>query len=333
MASSTSEQPPPPSSTLMRATLLQEFGPADRLQPVTLADPRPGDGEVTIATELAGVTFVETQIRAGKPPRPAMLPALPVVLGNAVGGVVAEAGSGVDVELVGRRVVSSLSGSGGYAQLAIAPASALIEVPNDLALRDAVALLADGRTALLAIRSVRLAAGERVLILPAGGGVGNLLVQLAHRAAAIVLAAAGAERKLELARALGADLTIDYGRENWCQSLEPVDVVIDGVGGTVGRTAFELLRPGGRMLRLGMASGGFTAVNDHEAAAQRVTLVQSTPPDPATLKETTREALNLADQGSLKATIGQTFPLEHARDAHAAIEARTTIGKTLLVTR
>jgi NADPH2:quinone reductase len=99
-------------------------------------------------------------------------------------------------------VVSSLRGTDGYAHLALAPASMLIEVPNDLALRDAVALLADWRTALLAIRSVRLAAGERVLVLPAGGGVGNLLVQLAHSAAAIVIAGAGGERKLELARHL-----------------------------------------------------------------------------------------------------------------------------------
>jgi NADPH2:quinone reductase len=72
----------------MRATLLREFGPPDRLLPVTLADPTPGDRQVVIATELAGVTFVETQIRAGRAPRPDMLPDLPAVLGNAVGGVV-----------------------------------------------------------------------------------------------------------------------------------------------------------------------------------------------------------------------------------------------------
>ncbi len=317
----------------MRATLLREFGPPDRLQPVTLPDPHPDDGEVAIATELAGVTFVETQIRAGRPPRPDMLPDLPVVLGNAVGGVVAEVGSGVDVTLVGRRVICSLRGGGGYAQLALAPASALIEVPDDLALRDAVALVADGRTALLAIRSLRPAAGERVLVLPAGGGVGSLLVQLAHNQAAIVLAAAGGHRKLDLARSLGADLTIDYRREDWWKSIDPVDIVIDGVGGTAGRAAFEQLRPGGRMLRLGMASGAFTAINDQDAAAQQVTLVQTTPPNPSTLRDLAREALELSARGKLQATIGQTFALEHAEDAHAAIEERTTIGKTLLITR
>lgn len=317
----------------MRAALLGQFGPPDRLQPATVADPRPGDGEAVIATEMAGVTFVETQIRAGRPPRPEMLPELPIVLGNAVGGVVTEVGWGVDVELVGRRVVSSLRGTGGYAQLALAPAASVIEVPKDLALRDAVALLADGRTALLATRWVRLAAGERVLILPAGGSVGSLLVQLAHSAGAIVLAAAGSERKLELARSLGADLTIDYRREDPWNALGPVDVVIDGVGGTAGRAAFERLGPGGRMLQLGMASGAFTAISDRELADRRATLVKPTPPAPSTLKALTREALELSVRGKLRATIGQTFALEHAQDAHAAIEARTTIGKTVLTTQ
>lgn len=317
----------------MRAVLLREFGPPDRLTPATLPDPRPDSGEVTIATELAGVTFVETQIRAGRPPRLGMLPALPVVLGNAVGGVVTELGPGVEAELLGRRVVSSLRGSGGYAQLARAQAAVLVEVPDELPLPDAVALLADGRTALLAIRSVRLVAGERVLVLPAGGGVGNLLVQLAHRVGAIVLAAAGGERKLELARALGADVTVDYRRERWAEPLGPVDVVIDGVGGSVGRAAFELLRPGGRMLRLGMASGTFTAIRDQEATARRVTLIPTTPPSAARLADLTSEALQLAAAGKLRATIGQTVALEKARDAHAAIEARTTVGKTLLAAR
>jgi NADPH2:quinone reductase len=87
------------------------------------------------------------------------------------------------------------------------------------------------------------------------------------------------------------------------------------------------------MLRLGMASGEFTAISDQQAAARRVTLVRITPPDPSTLRNLARDAIKLAAQGELRATIGQTFALEHAREAHAAIEARTTLGKTLLATR
>jgi NADPH2:quinone reductase len=276
---------------------------------------------------------VETQIRAGRPPHAAMHPRLPVVLGNGVGGVVAAVGPGVDSALLGRRVVGSLDGRGGYAERAATAAMASVEVPAGLAMRDAVALLADGRTALHALRQVELAAGERVLILPAGGGVGTLLVQLARERGAGVLAGAGGTDKLELARSLGAEDAADYRRPGWSDGIDGVDVVIDGVGGAVGRAAFERLRRGGRLLRLGMASGAFAAVAPGDAAARGVTLVEGPRPTPEALASLTRETLELAAGGRVRPIVGQTFPLARAADAHAAIEARRTLGKTLLVVR
>jgi NADPH:quinone reductase len=314
----------------MRAVVLSRFGPAANLRPADVPAPAPGPGEVAIDVELANVTFVETQIRAGRPPSPAMLPTLPAILGNGVGGVVAELGDGVDPALAGRRVVSSLRGFGGYAERALAPAAALLDVPAGVALRDAVALLADGRTALLALRAAAPTAGQTVLILAAAGGVGSLLVQLARAGGARVVAAAGGERKLALARELGADAAVDYTRDGWAGEAGAVDVVLDGVGGAVGRAAFEQLRPGGRLHRFGMASGAFTAVGEDEADARGVTLVAGARPDAAALAAAAREALELAASGRLRATIGQTFPLERAADAHAAIESRATLGKTLL---
>ena len=130
----------------MRAVIMRAFGPPRVLEPAVAADPGQ-HGEVVIDVEFAGVTFVETQIRAGRPPRPEMLPALPAILGNGVGGTVTETGAGVDRGLTGRRVVSSLNGTGGYAQRAVTAAERLIEVPGGVSLRDAAALLADGRTA------------------------------------------------------------------------------------------------------------------------------------------------------------------------------------------
>lgn len=229
----------------MRAVQLHEYGPPERLEPVELPDPVPGPDEVLIDVELASVTFVETQIRAGRPPSPAMLRELPVVLGNGVGGVVA-----------GRRVVSSLRGSGGYAERVAVPADAPIEVPDGLSMSDAVALLADGRTALMMLRAAEVRPGETVLVEAAAGGVGSLLVQLARNAGARVVAAAGGERKLDLARSLGADLAIDYTRGGWGEQIREwargaVDVVFDGVGGPIARAAFELLGPGGRMASFG----------------------------------------------------------------------------------
>lgn len=104
----------------MRAVIMRKFGPPGVLEPVAMPSPVPGPGEVAVDVEFAGVTFVETQIRAGRPPRPEMLPALPAILGNGVGGTVAEAGDGVDPGLIGRRAVASLNGTGGYASRTVA---------------------------------------------------------------------------------------------------------------------------------------------------------------------------------------------------------------------
>ena len=133
----------------MRAVVMHEFGPPSVLVAEEVSDPAPGPHQVVVDVEAANITFVETQVRAGRPPNPSMLPALPAILGNGVGGAVARVGERVDPELIGRRVVASLGGSGGYAQSAVAEASALIEVPDALSTPEAVALLADGRTALM----------------------------------------------------------------------------------------------------------------------------------------------------------------------------------------
>ena len=121
-----------------------------------------------IDVEYANLTFVETQVRAGRPPHPAMLPALPAILGNGVGGVVVQAGPGHEA-LIGRAVISSLGGAGGYAQRAVSAVERLIEVPEGIAMPDAVALLADGRTAYGLIRLAAPGPGDRVLVEAAGG--------------------------------------------------------------------------------------------------------------------------------------------------------------------
>src|SRR5205085_7478220 len=117
-----------------------------------------------------------------RPPHPSMLPALPAILGNGVGGTVTGTGAGSGADA--RRVVASLNGTGGYAERAASPASRLIDVPDALAMRDAVALLADGRTALALAARADLRGGETVLIEAAGGGVGTLLVPIARNAGA-----------------------------------------------------------------------------------------------------------------------------------------------------
>ncbi|MFJ1702690.1 zinc-binding dehydrogenase [Kitasatospora sp. NPDC088346] len=314
----------------MRAVWLKEFGGPGVLAEGEAARPVPGPGQVLVEVAYANTTFVETQFRAtGRGPftgRP------PLVLGNGVGGVVVEAGPGADPELVGLRVIASTGGSGGYAEYALAPADGLYAVPEGLALDAAVALLADGRTAVLQLDAAAVKPGDRVLVEAAAGGVGSLLVQLARAAGATVVAAAGGERKLAIARDLGAAETVDYRRTGWTEHLPPVDVVFDGVGGAVGRAAFELLRPGGRMVSYGLASGEWAGIGEDAAAARQITLL-SPVPSPGLVRRATALALGEAVAGRLRPLIGQRFPLARAADAHAAIESRATLGKTLLEVR
>jgi NADPH2:quinone reductase len=312
----------------MQAVWLREFGRPDVLAPGEAPDPVAGPGQATVDVVHANITFVETQFRAtGGGPFAAELPMIP---GNGVGGVVAAVGEGVDPALTGARVVTSTGGAGGYAERVAVDAAGLIAVPDGLALDSAVALLADGRTATLLTRAAAPGPGERVLVEAAAGGVGTLLVQLAKAAGARVVAAAGGERKLGLARALGADECVDYTDPGWTERAGTVDVVFDGVGGDVGRAAFTLLGTGGRMVSFGLASGSWAGIDEADAAVRGVTLLGLTRPTPAGLREATESALAEAAAGRLRPVIGQRFPLARAADAHAAIEARETVGKTLL---
>jgi NADPH2:quinone reductase len=316
---------------------MAEFGAPTVLVPGSAPDPEPGPGEVGIAVSVVGIAFIETRRRAGQSFPPGDQPRLPMIPGNAVGGVVTAAGPGAPAELVGRRVVSSTGGCGAYAEQVAVAAAELIEVPDGLDLQAATALLADGCTAIGLARLAALAAGDRVLVEAAAGGVGSLLVQLAVGAGATVIGAASSQRKLELARELGAHAVVNYAAPGWTGQARQaaggvdVDVVFDGVGGTIGEAALALVGAGGRFVVHGLASGSFT---DTAAAVERgvqVTGLRQWASLGMDNRDLTRLALAEAVAGRLRPIIGQTFPLEAAADAHAAIEARSTLGKTLLL--
>ena len=313
----------------MRAVRMTGFGGPEVLELTELPDPEPGPGQMLIEVAAAAVVFVDTQVRAGGGPRK---PELPVVPGNGVAGVVTRVGDGVGLELIGARVVSATGGSGGYAERAVVDAAGVIPVPAGLDLRQAAALLADGRTAIGLVQAARPAAGEWVLVEAAGGGVGSLLVQLCVAAGARVVAAAGGKAKLELAAELGAEVLVDYTRPDWADEVRAatggLDLVFDGVGGEVGRTALTLVRPEGRFCVHGAASGSMTSTDGFPG---EVIGLGALPRDADRLRELTTAALTEAAAGKLRPTIGQTFPLAEVAAAHRAIEARETIGKTLLL--
>lgn len=313
----------------MRAVWLREFGGPEVLVPDVAPDPVAGPGQLVVDVEFVNVTFVETQVRGGVGPFPVSLPMVP---GNGVGGVVASVGEGVAAGLVGTTVVTSTGGSGAYAERVVVDADSVFAVPSGRPLDAAVALLADGRTATMMLRAAAVQAGDRVLVEAAAGGVGSLLVQLASGAGARVVGAVGGARKAAIAAELGADFVVDYTEPGWDERVRDtvggVDVVFDGVGGEIGQTAFSLLESGGRMVSFGLASGSWVSIPDGEAVRRGVEVVR-----PAASAQEMRAFTESALDGPLQPLIGQRFPLERASDAHAAIEARATVGKTLLEVR
>ena len=321
----------------MRAAIATRPGPPQVLTAGTLPDPELAPHQVRVAVETAATTFIDTQLRAGTGPRPLPAEAFPLVLGNGVGGVVTEVGAEVDPAWHGTRVIAATGGRGGYASQAVVAATELHPVPAALETATAIALLADGRTALALANAARIRPGETVAVTAAAGGVGSLLVQLARDAGASVVALAGGRRKLDHARALGAEIALDYLAPDWPAQLDAVtgglDVVFDGVGGAVSQPLAYRLRAGGRYLPHGMASGSWGRADPDRL---RVGGVQTIPltalgTDAAAQYLLVETALDLALAGTLRPTVGLSVPLAEAAEAHVAMEARTVLGKTLLV--
>ena len=326
----------------MRVVEVTEFGGPEVLVPREAPEPVAGPGKAVIEVALAEILFLDTQLRSGwgreyfdiRPP---------FVPGAGVAGTVVSVGGGVDPHQVGRRVVAGTSGAGaynggGYAERVAVPAEELFDVPEGLDLSAALAALHDGYMAVSRLEKAAVKPGEIVLVGAAGGSIGVWLVPLAHGAGARVIAAARGERKLSHARELGADVAVDYSEAGWPErALDVVggagiDVVFDGAGGEAGTAAFEATAQGGRFFSYGAASGGFAKIDPKEAEQRQIAVVGvQERPTPEEKRRGAEQALSEAAAGRVRPTIGETFPLERAADAHAAIEARAVIGKTLLV--
>jgi NADPH2:quinone reductase len=285
-----------------------------------------------IDVTVVPVLFLDTQIRAGLwrdwfPARP------PYVPGAGVAGTVGSAGTDVEPGWVGRRVMADTP-AGGYLEQAVVPADRLIPVPDGVDLADAAALLHDGRTALALVEATVPRPDEWVLITGAAGGLGLLLVQLTHRAGARVIGAARGKKKLALITESGADAVVDYARPDWAGQVARItggagpSLVLDGVGGDIGRAAFDVTADGGRFSAHGTPGGGFAPVAPERGI--EVLGIDRVQLEPAEVTRLTSLALTEAASGRIKPVIGQTFSLEGAADAHRAIESRAVLGKTLL---
>ncbi|KAA1427947.1 zinc-binding dehydrogenase [Nocardioides antri] len=321
----------------MRAIRLHEFGPAENLVLEELPDLEPGPGQVRIAVAAAGVHLLDTTLRRGEPgPMPA--PALPTVPGREVAGVVDRVGPGVPDGWLGARVVAHLGPvPGGYAEQAVCDVELVYEVGDGIALPDAIAAVGTGRTALGVLELEPPTADDVVLIPSAAGGLGWLLAQAALEVGATVVVAARGEERTSRLAGLGAHLVVDYGREGWGQQVraayDGVTLVYDGVGGAVGRTSLELLRPGGRLVMFGYSSGTPTQLTTADLVERGITAGWSLGPRmmalPGGIPGLAFRALERVAAGRWRPLVS-TYPLEEAARAHADLEGRVALGKVVL---
>jgi NADPH:quinone reductase len=313
----------------MRAIQQREFGGPEVLELVDLPIPEPGEGEVLIRVSRAGMNFSDTHQRRDDYLAKQELPLVP---GTEVAGV---------REDTGERVVA-LSGNGGYAQYAVAPAALTFPIREGVDDGTALALLVQGLTAWHLYRtSARVQPGESVVVIAAAGGVGSLAVQLGKpMGAGRVIATASTQAKRDLTLELGADAAVDADAEGLKERLieanlgRQVDVVFEMAGGPVFDACLAALAPFGRLVTYGIASGKGNEVHTRKLMGRSRAVVgfwlMHCLGRPAMVDEALADLYDRAAQGKLRAVIGATYPLSEARQAQIDLAERRTTGKVLL---
>lgn len=322
----------------MHAVLLREFGPPENLSYEEVPDPVPGEGEVRVAAEVSGVHFIETVLRAGRTLGPP-LPELPTVFGSEVAGVVDQVGPGVPADWLGARVVTAGARPGGYAERAVAGVADLQRIPDGVEYETAVAMIRTGTTALGMLDVAEPRADDVVLVNSAAGGIGRLLVGYARRLGATVVGAAGGAAKARAVRSLGADVAVDYDVPGWADEVRAalggrqVTLAFDGVGGDKAAAALDLLGDGGRIVTIGAASGTWFSPDPDLLDKRGLTWLNALATmleHPDRLPDRERRALDAAARGEFVPAV-QKFRLADAAAAHAALAARQTTGKVVLM--
>lgn len=310
----------------MRAVILERFGDPDVLAVGTRPVPPPLPTEIRVRVVGAGVNPVDWKTRAGQGMAGA-LGDLPVVLGWDVAGVVDAVGPGVTRFAVGDRVFGMPwfpRPAGAYAEYVTAPSRQFAALPAELDPVAAAALPLAGLTAWQSLVDIaRVGEGQRVLVHAAAGGVGHLAVQIARARGAYVIGTASSA-KHRLLGDLGLHEAVNYQGTDFAKVLDPVDVVLDLVGGDVALRSLDVLRPGGLLVTvLAGAAGEALAAAAERGIRATGMLVE---PDGHALEQLAA----LVDAGRLRPVVAETFPLERAADAHRAGETGRTTGKLVL---
>lgn len=322
----------------MHAIVVDAVGEPGVLQWKEVPDPKPGPGQVAIKVALTSVNFADVQQRRGTGAAVAKTPFTP---GLDCMGTVLALGEGVKDLRVGQRVAAAPD-SGSYAEIVLA--RDILTVPVDDAISDEAAA---SSTVLVTAYNLltlvgRLQRGESVLIHAAAGGVGSTAVQMAKRlGAGKIFATAGGEQKVKIARELGADVAIDYVKDDFAKAIgnatggAGVDVVLDAVGGEVFVKGLPVLANFGRYCVYGQSSGvPGSLTTDVLHRSNRAVLGYSSGHyrrnRPAAIRPAIEAALQMAKDGGIKILGGGRFPLREAAKAHQLVESRASTGRIFL---
>lgn len=324
----------------MKAVVCSELGPADHLRLTEMDDPFPGAGEVLIDVRAAALNFPDTLIIEGKYQ---FQPELPFIPGGEAAGVVADIGEGVDGVELGARV-ASVGIHGAFAEKWAVPADSLLPLPEQLGFEEAAAFGLTYGTSYYALKQrARLQPGETLLVLGAAGGVGSSAVEIGKAMGATVIAAASTDEKLEFAKGLGADETINYSRDDLRARIKEltggagVDVVCDPVGGDLSEPAFRSTAWEGRFLVIGFAAGDIPNIPLNLALLKGASLVgvfwgSWVRRDQAASAQNFAELFQLMADGKIRPRVTSSFPLGEFEKAYAQLTSRKARGKVVLTT-
>lgn len=320
----------------MKAIRIDAQGGPEVMKLVDIEVGEPGPGEVRLRHTVIGVNFIDTYHRSGLYPLP-----LPSGIGMEAAAVVEATGPGVQGFAPGDRVICSGTTPGAYATHRITLAHTLVKLPDSVTDEQAAALWLKACTVeSLVDRCAQVKAGDTVLVQAAAGGAGILLCQWLKSVGATVIGTVGSPEKVETARTAGADHVLTYAevpaKVRELTGGRGVDVVIDGVGKSTFEPSLDALKRRGLMVSYGNASGPVSGV-DLAILARKGSLFATRPtffdyyatPEDAAIG--TASVFAKIASGVLKAHIGQTFPLAEAVQCHRAMEARQTVGSSLLI--
>ena len=335
----------------MRAAVVREHGGPDRLDfEREFPDPKAGEGDVIVAVKAASLNYHDVFTRRGMP---GIKVPMPAIMGLDVAGEIAELGKGVTGWSRGERVlvdpINRIEGGlmgetvhGGLAELCRARAHQLVKIPEGVSFADAAALPVAYGTALRMMRTNgHVASGEKVLILGASGGVGVCCLQLAKLAGAEVIACAGTDAKAERLRALGADRTINYAKNDFMDEVfklygkptrrgsgtdRGVDVVVNYTGGDTWVKSLRVLKVCGRLLTCGATAGYAPQEDIRYIWTFELKVLGSN----GWARGDILTLLEMVQQNKLKVLIDKVHRLEDARDALRVIEDREVFGKIVV---